>query len=774
MIKVRNKKFSLLMAIVFAFTVMAPFGGIASAATGFDTLTAPTVDDNGVFELGRFEGVFAPGQLKVGDSVTFRLPNDFKFLKDTATDANDVMDASDWSVSGNVYGQSGGNYFEFPGTYLGNANGLKASDVSVEKLDDDEIKLTINSITDSGEYAYFTFNLGSIWVDEGFEGDIEVSATAPNNSGFASGNILVGRVSGGEVDLEVINAPNFNNDTTGDSIKIRIKEDRAGAIADGESSAIKLVLPDGFEWKNYSGKAVWGNDIFAGEGDTNGDKAVFVLNDAKDELKIDTSNYDGTDEPTLLEITVDIECVDETDAEHGDVVVKVKGESKTSDSELVVARYGDYDATISTGDVPTIYAGQLEQEIAKIKIEESIAGSLIADRTLLLTLPDEAKWGKLDDDSDHGLYIDPVGFPGRDGQTAKFEFTGGSSSDAAELELKEMEVMVEPGFEGDLVVEVSGSAGLSGELVVAKVVPAVKVTADVVDGLVIGRSAQDAGNITITEADAGLIIDGKDLVIDLPGGVRFASVPDVEVTAGDLEIDDFDVKDDTDDEDNLLVISIKDDSNEASTIEISGIEYVLDRTVPEGDIKVVVRGDAVNEVNDATAVNKEFSFDSSDKYVIIETYEAFDVEENTSDDDYHKIFPKQDEAAVVVNAEVGTPAPEETKLTTSITLGENGSYISDGRIMVQLRDAATALGVAEQNIFWDNATKSATFIKGDRVVQITVGDPQVKLNGVALPTDKGAEIKDGRTYVSLSAAGVALGATASWDNTTKTATLTVQ
>ncbi|SFR18682.1 copper amine oxidase N-terminal domain-containing protein, partial [Desulfoscipio geothermicus] len=72
------------------------------------------------------------------------------------------------------------------------------------------------------------------------------------------------------------------------------------------------------------------------------------------------------------------------------------------------------------------------------------------------------------------------------------------------------------------------------------------------------------------------------------------------------------------------------------------------------------------------------------------------------------------------------------------------------------------------------ATKTATFIKGDRVAQLTVGDPQVKLNGVALPTDKGAELKDGRTYVSLSAAGVALGAVASWDNATKTATLTVK
>ncbi|SFQ97829.1 hypothetical protein, partial [Desulfoscipio geothermicus] len=689
--KLRNKRFSLLMALVFAFTMVFPFAGIAGAATGFDTLAAPTVDDNGAYELGRFEAVFAPGQLQPGDSVTFRLPNDFKFLKANATQESDEMVAGDWTVSGNVYGQKPGNYFEFPGSYLGEVNALKATDVTVEKLDSDEIKLIVNNISESGNYAYFTFNLGSIWVDEGFEGDIELSATAPTSSGFSSGKILVGRVSGGEVDLEVTNAPNFNNDTTSDPIKIRIKEDRAGAIADGESSAIKFVLPDGFEWTGTpTYKIIWGDDLFAGVGDAAGDNAEIKFNTAKDELKIDTTNYDGTNNATLIELTANIECVDETDAEYGDVVVKVKGESTTSVSELVVARYGDYDATISAGDAPTIYAGQLEQEIAKIKIEEAIAGSMIANRTLLLTLPEGAKWAVVDDDNDHGLYIEPVGFPGRDGKTAKFKFTGGSSSDAAELELKDMEVMVEPGFEGDLVVEVSGSAGLSGELTVAKVVPAVKVTAEVADGLVIGRSAQAAGTITITEADAGLVIDGKDLIIDLPRGVRFVGVPDVQVTEGDLEIDDYDVKDDTDDEDNLLVISIKDDSNEASTIEISGIEYVLDRTVPEGDIEVVVRGDAINEVNDDVAVKAELGTANANGYIEIETYEAFDIETSTSDDDYYKVFPKQDEAAVVVNAKVGTPAPEEKALSTSITLGDNGSYISDGRIMVQLRDAAKA------------------------------------------------------------------------------------
>jgi len=111
--------------------------------------------------------------------------------------------------------------------------------------------------------------------------------------------------------------------------------------------------------------------------------------------------------------------------------------------------------------------------------------------------------------------------------------------------------------------------------------------------------------------------------------------------------------------------------------------------------------------------------------------------------------------------------------TVSIALGQNGSYLSSGRIMVQLRDAADALGVEPKNIFWDANSRTATFVKDERVVQISVGSTKLKLNGVELPTDKGAEIKNGRIYVPLSVAGIAFDAVAVWDSSTKVATLSL-
>lgn len=770
------------MALVFAFTVIAPFGAFAGE---YNATNTTTVDDDGVWNLGSFDAQFSPGELSPGDVLNIRLPEDFEFRADEDGDGvyDDLMlgtdtDASDnWTVAGATYKYGNAqNYIDIPEEYIGDDNALYDDEgfpLNIKMLDNNELQIQIkDDITlDSGKVSYFRVKFGAVYVDEGFSGDVEVRLDAPSGSGFDSGTINLSRVSGGEVDIEVTNAPDFGDDVKADGddpVTIRIEEDQKGALDGGEDEALKFTLPDGLEWGSVG-------DISLLWGDENVSSSVEFRRDA-DELYIDTTELpDGTSEATAFEFSVGIDIEDETDVALGDVVVDVDGETDVTVDEITVGSYGQYQSTITAGDAPTIYAGQLEQVIADINIEESIANSLTDGRSILLTLPEGAKWGdEMDTDSDGNVELEDAGIVGDDGRTYKWSVdVSGNSSEAAELTLEDMEVMVEPGFEGDLIAEVGGTAGLEGdELLLAKVVPVITAQADVVDGLIIGRSAQDAGSITITEAEAGMIKDGKDIVVDLPGGVRFVGTPDVEVTEGDLEINDVEVNDDSSDDDNVLVISVEDDSTEASTIEISGIQYLLDRTVPEGDIEVAIKGDAIAEVNDPAAVQDALWGAATDDEDEAEDYDDRDID--ISGDDEYMVFPNTEDSAVVVNAKVGTPAPGETKLTTSITLGDNGSYISDGRIMVQLRDAANALGVSNQNIFWDNATKTATLIKGDRAVQITVGKAQIVMNGTTLPTDKGAEIKDGHTFVSLSQAGVALGAAASWDNASKTATLTVQ
>jgi len=752
----KSKKLSLLMALVFAFTAIFPVG--AAFAADYSRIGAVNVvDDDGDRELNAVKVVTTGGELQDGDVLILTLPDDFDFNDSTGA----PLTSWDFGTVGNnvYYGDyNDGCYIYIP---YDEDNGLNGAGVAagtdifdVTVLDDNEIKIEVDGDPSVIEDGQFFIYLENVYVDEGFDGDIELTMDAPPGSGFDDNSVVVGRVSGGEVEVEVTDTDDFRDSG---EVTLRITEDRPGAF-DEDPESLKLVLPDGFVWDD----AIDGTAI--GTGDVQviyGSGLAGTIEVDEDELMVSITNDTGDagDDATCIEITATIEVDDETEAELGDVIAEVKGESDVTPDEVVVGTYGEYDVTVEAADPEVVYAGMVEQEIADITIKEALADSLVDGRTITLTLPEWAKWGALPDSvSDGSVDVDLISFPGKDGRVAKYEITQTGGNDA-ELEFEDMEVVLSPAAPaGDLVVEIGGTQGLDAEVVVAEVKAPVDVTVSDAPTIVIGKSDQAIGEITITEADAGTLIEGKELKLSLPEDIEWDDY-EVEVIEGDLELGDID------DDDEDLIIEIEDESNDPSTIKITA-SVVAYRTVPEGDVKVEVKGDALIEVNTEDEIDDYYGNDVGGYWQI----QGLDAIEYDADG----LFEDDTTVAKAKVAEVGTPAPADQKLTTSITLGENGSYISDGRIMVQLRDAATALGVAEQNIFWDNATKSATFIKGDRVVQLTVGDPQVKLNGVALPTDKGAEIKDGRTYVSLSAAGVALGATASWDNTTKTATLTVQ
>jgi len=752
LLKVRNKKFSLIMAIVFALTMVFPFAAFANTP---EVLSTPNVNDGQATSLGTVFFNFTAGQLQDGDSVTMSLPKDFEFRNAKG----EVMTDTDWSsVTSGVYGQTGGNYFKIPAKYLDNTNAFGAgTGLDIQMIDSNSIKVTVNGNLDASQNAYLYLYLGNVYVDSGFDGDINLSVKAPSNSGFTSGDMTVGRVSGGTVSLEATDAPTFSNS---DQATIRVEEDVPGAF-DASKESLKFTLPDGFCWDSVDSVTLfWGKESNA----STGDLATYLkgkFNIKDDKLTLDLPSNFESSEAIAFEVKATIECDDETSAKLGDVIAKVDGESSFDQSELVVGHYGQYDTSITTGDPTTVVAGQLEQKIADINVNESIKGSLIDGRTVTLTLPSNFKWNKIDTDTDHNTGLSFEGFPGKDGKTAKWQVNG-ESTDAAALSLSGMEVAVEPGTTGDLVVEVGGTAGLSGELTVATVQQPVTITSSATPVLSIGKANQPIGDLTVTENVAGALLADKNLNLVLPTGFKWSKYSDISVTSGDLKIDNGGIT--TADSDATLVIPIDNDSTEASTITLTNLAVTVDRTAPEGDVAVKVKGDSPNQVNDASEVQDSYGL-LNGSYLEVDSLPCFTVNSD------YKVFPETGTAAKTLCATIGTPAPSESNLATTVTLGDNGSYISNGRIMVQLRDAANALGVTAQNIFWDNATKTATFIKGDRVAQVTIGVKQVKLNGVSLPTDMGAEIKDGHTFVSLSQAGIALGATATWDNTTKTATL---
>jgi len=389
----------------------------------------------------------------------------------------------------------------------------------------------------------------------------------------------------------------------------------------------------------------------------------------------------------------------------------------------------------------------MQKKTEEIKIKENVKGSLIKDREINVVLP---KWVKIKDISAaSNVTVGSGGNADIDGNELYITVLEGKGEYKFKLELS-----IEADQAGDIVAEFSGAGMEKQELLIAKAIA--PITAEVAStDLKIGVQNQSAPDIIITEAKKGAIDDGE-LTITLPKGIKFASTPEVEVKEGNLEIE----KPKRGADDEKLTIKVKSTSTKPSTIEITNIELTLDRTVPEGEFKASIGGDAiVKNLKGDNANENKWKFDKGNviKFVF---------------------------------ANVITPAPGETRATTTFTIGDTNytvveageaveytmdvaPYIKDGRTFLPVRYVAYALGVSEDNILWDQASKKVTVFKGEfRTAQVAIGSKAMMVNGVSVDMDVAPEITDGRTMLPIRWMAKALGADIDWDPETREVTVT--
>ncbi|MBT9156911.1 MAG: hypothetical protein DDT37_01902 [Firmicutes bacterium] len=144
-------------------------------------------------------------------------------------------------------------------------------------------------------------------------------------------------------------------------------------------------------------------------------------------------------------------------------------------------------------------------------------------------------------------------------------------------------------------------------------------------------------------------------------------------------------------------------------------------------------------------------------------------------------------ATTIAPATTVTPAPVETKVTTVFTVGAlsfvragvttpiiSAPTIVAGRTLLPLRYAALAVGVSADDILWDATRRTVTLLRGDRVVQLRIGDKFMTINGVVVPLDVPAAISGGRTILPIRAVALALRARVDWNATARTITVTAQ
>ncbi|WP_406677225.1 copper amine oxidase N-terminal domain-containing protein [Moorella sp. ACPs] len=759
MLKTRKKWISILLTLAMLVGLMVPFAGTAGAVgTVYTSLEVPPVeDDTDNASLGSFQIEIDPLYIEgTTHEAWVELPSDFEI--------------NQLSVAGVTYSVYSGAPAKTVAVSL--PNGAGNVNVTLSDFNERGFKITLSDagVTNDGQKFRVKIGFPDVNIPAGVEGDIK--ATITNIKGqLVSGSVVVATTSGGALKVAVLDSNTFSDAGDTEGVKIRVEETVAGKLKANDK--LKLELPDGFEWGTPgSPTVVWG-DIGSLHGSVNangdGSKISITRSSDKDTLEISIVNdVYKSDARSAFEFRAPIVVADTDDAKYGDVIAKVKGDYDVSPSELVVGTYGDFQVQVEAEDPDIVaYAGQNDQDVSNIVIKESLKESLLAGRTITITLPENARWWKIDDQEvkpgdtltdvadDNSVYLDFAGLQGTDDRTAKFTIRG-KSTDAAELKIENISVALKAGVTGDLVAKVAGSQGVSGEITLAKVVNPVEVTAEKTN-VQLGKFEQAAGKITITEAAAGAIDtdNGNNaLEIRLPDGIKFSSKPDVEVTKGDLEVESVSLAQD----DTVLKIKFKDDSNEASTIEISNISYDVDRTFGEGDIKVEVGGPALVQTD------------------------GIDYSNNTWSESYDGFFEDNDYVAKVVNATCVTPAPVGAKYSASFVIGSttytvNGvqntmdvaAYTKDGRTYLPVRYVAYALGITPENILWDG--KTATFIGEGRVVQVTPGSAVLTINGAPVTMDVTTDLVNGRVMVPFRWVAQAFGAQVNYDEATQTVSI---
>ncbi|MGR6128442.1 copper amine oxidase N-terminal domain-containing protein [Paenibacillus sp. SER-28] len=760
MTKFNKKMINVLATATLVAGVAAPIAALTAptaihAASSYQNLSNPSISSSAQpnAELGRTKMNITQASIAAGASFTVTLPKGFEFAG-AGNGVGRVNSATDATYGLGVFLDAGDNNLAKNAESTGYND---ANAVTVTKLTNNSARVQLN-FSNSADDATLYLNFGKVNVTGPANGPIKVAIDAASASGLTSGETVIGNVvSSGQISLSAADTVSSEENFTA---TLKVKEETAGSLGNNN---IKLKLPSGFKWDSAPKSAatiLFGTDIkpenvkYSTDGDT---------------LTLSLDKVSG--QQTSFQLPVGFYVDDETSAKEGDVTVSISGNATTDVSSLVVGSYGQIGGGVSVATPSTILAGHDEQKIGDIVIKETVAKSFVNGRTVTLRLPEGARWQSTFESNNPGSNFSgsmentngmggaDVSYTDSDKRTLKLTFKNvNSTTDAGTLKLKNVEVATQPGFSGDLNVDVAGSQGLSGTVKVATVKQAVTLAAASKPTLTIGLGDQQVGDITITEAakEAFVKKDGsREVILELPTGVRFASTPEVKVTAGDVKVKS--VSTDTYGESNKGRLSFYIDSESAtpSTITISAPKLTVDRTVAQGDIVAKLKGSAVSY----TAYKG-----------------ATDNTQNWKDNNTA--------AAEVAIATVGTPAPGATKTKAVFTLGStsytvNGesktsdvaAYAENGRTYLPVRYAAEALGVSPQNILFDKATSTVTLIKGDRVAQIKLNTNLLTINGSVVRMDVKAVTNKNRTVLPIFWVSRALDASINYDATAKTVTV---
>ena len=555
-----------------------------------------------------------------------------------------------------------------------------------------------------------------------------------------------------------------------------IKEASAGAI---ENGTLKLKLSSDWSYKSLTKSDI---SVYP-EGSVEIGNITLKDEDAEIEIKNVKSSAAKT---ITISATVQYDD-DEVDA--GDIcemTVSGAGVDKTTLEVATAVTYGvKWDAEDKT--LPVFYSGSMDpdNDSLKVTMEESVAASWLTNRKSKIVFPEGVRVLGVDISDANGQISKKGSFTiNNDGNEITFDGWETKGTDTAKVKFQ-FQFSIAPSFTGDITATLTGK-GVDEDItaVVGTAVAPVTVEAVSTDAIIDYRHTA-IGDITITEAEAGVLGKDKTLGVKVEN-LEFDDDPTVEVVSGDLKIDTVKV------DGGVIKIKIKSESAKTpAVIKITNCELLMDRTIPAGSYALKLTAtDTWTDTNagkaTATWDGTDFNVDGDDKSDAIfqNSIKDGDDYDKTPFFDSRNVTVLKDYVNVVT---AGRDQDDSTFTTTlKVTIGGNEmyandkaialdvpAYISNGYTMLPVRAVTEALS-GSAIVRWDDPTKTVTITFGSRVINMTVGSNVMVINGVNVAMQAKCEITDSRAFIPLRDMGYALGLNddkITWDDATKTATL---
>ena len=670
--------------------------------------------------------------------------------------------------------------------------------------DEDEFEFTVEEKGDAENAAQFKrgivigIDLSGVQMDKVSKGKTATISIDSDDATITNGDDLVfASVEAEGIKVSVKDTVDVATEEVAELKEIKIEPAVGDTFATMKGSdEIKLKLNSGFEF------VVDGDTYVEGDNGTGKYKlsALQGYEYDDDEIVFEMGAYTGA---SVIKITgLQVEATSAKAGSTATVRVYATGNDTVS---VEVAKVVDYTVSMTVDeddDVPVIYSGvnvdnkgitdDSDHESLEVTIEESFAGAWNNSKDFTLSVPegvyitdvvsasleeselngyaDEKAW--FEAAYEEGDYVD-LTFKRRGWTETDPNGNGTASKDPAKLTFT-LVLVADPNFEGDVTLKLTGDAVDEQEVTIAKFVKPYVVEAQQNDMQIDYRNTEIPTSVVVKEAEAGLWDKGTKFVLSLDK-IDFDDEGTIAVDdKSGLEVKDDEVKTTTVDGDDAVYFVVDSRSDdEPATVTISGLQLYMDRSLPAGAYDLEMVSPEMNDPYESTVV-------------LNGTKDKVDGENRTIAD-INDDFVSYTAKAGFVN--IVTAGREDTdSFTTKVVVPVGESYLISGEnkveipvpayinaagyTMLPLRAVAVALGINENNVLWDQTTRTATVMYGSKIINMTYGQKVVYVNGAMIPATAAVEITNDRMFLGLRDLGNALGVTdITWDAATKTATL---